>query len=125
MGVWAIPPQDVMLWWKMGASSNLRPDMQLQSNFQGHVTWVDHNCSGDSRNSEIVFLYYEEGGQRDLNTRLIYECRCDERLKAKTERSTRLTYTVLCGGQIPLKIKTRLIDKKFASVMGECVFVKL
>jgi hypothetical protein len=31
----------------------------------------------------------------------------------------------LCGGQEHLKIKTRLIDEKFASVMGECVFVKL
>jgi hypothetical protein len=30
----------------------------------------------------------------ELNKRLIYECRCDERLKAKDERSTLLTYTV-------------------------------
>jgi hypothetical protein len=29
------------------------------------------------------------------------------------------------GGQEHLKIKTRLIDEKFASLMGECVFVKL
>ena len=32
---------------------------------------------------------------------------------------------MLCGGLEHLKIKTRLIDEKFASVMGECVFVKL
>jgi hypothetical protein len=28
----------------------------------------------------------------------MYEYRCDERLKAKTEGSTRLVYTGLCGG---------------------------
>ena len=38
----------------------------------------------------------------------------DERLKTKTEESTRLTYTGLIGELEHLKIK-------FASVMGECV----
>jgi hypothetical protein len=52
-------------------------------------------------------------------TRPIHECRCDERLKTKTEGSTRLTYTGLLGELEHLKIKTRLIDEKFASVMGE------
>ena len=28
----------------------------------------------------------------------LYECRCDERLQAKAERSTRLAYTGLRGG---------------------------
>ncbi len=51
----------------------------------------------------------------------MYEYRCDERLKAKTEGSTRLTYTGLRGGLEHLKIETRLIDERFASVMGECV----
>ncbi len=32
-----------------------------------------------------------------------------------------LTYTDLLGELEHLKIKTRLIDEKFASVMGECV----
>jgi hypothetical protein len=54
----------------------------------------------------------------------MYECWCDERLKAKAEGSTRLTYTGLCGGLEHLKIETRLIDERFASVMGECVIVK-
>ena len=40
-------------------------------------------------------------------------------------RSTSLAYTGLLGELEHLKIKTRLIDDKFASVMGECVFVKL
>jgi hypothetical protein len=43
-----------------------------------------------------------------LNRKLIYECRCDERLKAKAEGSTRLTYTGLRGELEHLKIKTRL-----------------
>ena len=46
---------------------------------------------------------------------------CDERLKAKAEGSTRLPYTRLRGGLEHLKIETRLIDERFASVMGECV----
>jgi hypothetical protein len=42
--------------------------------------------------------------------RPIYECRSDERLKTKTEQSTRLTYTGLLGELEHVKIKTRLID---------------
>ncbi len=48
-------------------------------------------------------------------------CRCDERLKAKAEGATRLTYTGLRGGLENLKIETRIIDEMFVSVMGECV----
>ncbi len=59
--------------------------------------------------------------KRDLNRRLTYECRCDERLKSKDEGSTRLTYTGFRGGLEHLKIETKLIDKRFASVKGECV----
>jgi hypothetical protein len=47
----------------------------------------------------ILFVVYYKTIKRGLNQRLMYECRCDERLKAKTERSTRLTYTVLHRGQ--------------------------
>ncbi len=47
-------------------------------------------------------------------------CRCDERLKVKTEGSTRLTYTGWSGGLEHLKIETRLINEMFESVMGEC-----
>ena len=42
-------------------------------------------------------------------------------IKVKAEGSTRLVYRWLCGGLEPLKIETRLIDERFASVMGECV----
>ncbi len=46
---------------------------------------------------------------------------CDERLKTKGKESTYLGYTGLFGELEHLKIETRLIDDKFASVMGECV----
>ena len=62
---------------------------------------------------------------RDLKRRPTYEFRCDERLKAKAEGCTRLTYTGLLGGLVHLKIETRLIDERLASVMGECVIQNL
>jgi hypothetical protein len=61
---------------------------------------------------------------RELKTRPIYDCRCDERLKTKAEESTRLTYTGWIEELEHLKIETRLIDEMFASVMGEYVFLK-
>ncbi len=54
----------------------------------------------------------------------MYECRGDERLKTKTEESTWLTYTGFLVELEHLKIETTLIDKMFASVMGEYVFLK-
>ncbi len=66
-------------------------------------------------------VVYYESIKRELQIKPIYECRCDERLKTKAEESTRLGCTGLLGQREHLKIKTRLIDEKFASVMGECV----
>jgi hypothetical protein len=66
---------------------------------------------------------YYETINRKQNRRLIYECRCDERLKVKDEGSTHLSYTGLIGGLEHLKIETRLIDESFVSVMGECVIL--
>ena len=71
-----------------------------------------------------LFVYYEEIKQ-ERNTILVYDCRCDERLRSKTEGCTRLTYTGLSGGLEHLKIETRLIDERFESVMGECVIWRL
>ena len=68
----------------------------------------------------VACVYYEEI-KRELKRILMHECRCNERLKAKAEGSTRLAYTGLCGGLEHLKIETRFIDERFASVMGECV----
>ena len=67
-----------------------------------------------------VTVVYYESIKRELKRRLIYEYRCDERLKTKTEESTRLRDTGLVVELEHLKTKTRLIDKKFASVRGEC-----
>jgi hypothetical protein len=65
------------------------------------------------------FLFFYEKMKRDLNRILIYKCRCDERLRAKSEGSTRLVYTGLRWGQERLKIQTRSRDKRFESVEGE------
>jgi hypothetical protein len=66
-------------------------------------------------------VVYYESRKRELKIKPISECRCDERLKTKSEESTRLGYTGLLGELEYLKIKTRLIDEMFANVMGECV----
>ncbi len=68
-----------------------------------------------------MFVVYYESIKRELKIKPIYECRCDERLKTKSEESTRLGYTGLIGELEHLKIKTRLIDERFVSVLGECV----
>ena len=44
----------------------------------------------------LLVVQYRSGIEsinRELNISLIYECRCDERLKDKAEGCTRLTYT--------------------------------
>jgi hypothetical protein len=66
-------------------------------------------------------VVYYESIKRELKIKPIHECRCDERLKTKAEESARLGYTGFLGELEHLKIKTRLIDEKFQSVMGECV----
>ena len=59
-----------------------------------------------------LFIVYYESMKRELKTRPIYECRCDdERLKTKAEESTRLTYTGFLGEPEHLQIETRLIDE--------------
>jgi hypothetical protein len=62
--------------------------------------------------------------KREIKTRPIFDCRCDERLKTKAEESTRLQYTWLLEELEHLKIEVRLIDEMFVSVMGEYVFLK-
>ena len=48
-------------------------------------------------------------------------CRCNERLKSKTEGSTHLLYTGLYGVRGHLKIEAMLKDERFESVRVECV----
>jgi hypothetical protein len=64
------------------------------------------------------FVYYESI-KIELKIKPIYECRCDG--KTTSKRFTRLSYTGLVVELEHLKIKTRLTNEKFASVMGECV----
>ena len=71
-----------------------------------------------------VMLFIMNRRKREVKTRPMYECRCNERLKTKAEESTRLGYTGLLGKLEHLKIETTLIDEMFASVMGEYVFLK-
>ncbi len=78
-----------------------------------------------SEGTFVSFLVYYESRKREQKRKLILKCRCVERLKVTGEGSTRLTYTGLCGELEHLKIKTRLIDEMFPSVMGECVIVTL
>ena len=39
----------------------------------------------------VAYIVYYEFIKRELKTKLVYECRCDERLKTKVEESTRLS----------------------------------
>ena len=50
-----------------------------------------------------IVVYYETI-TRNLKKRFMCECRCDTRLKAKAEGSTRLSYTVPSGTVIPKNI---------------------
>ena len=46
---------------------------------------------------EFVIVYYESI-KRELKTRPIYVCRCDERLKPTAEKSTRLAFMyIICS----------------------------
>ena len=58
--------------------------------------------------------------KREVKRRPTYEYQCDERLKAKDEGSTRLTYNRWNEGLEHLKIKTRLINERFTNVMCVC-----
>jgi hypothetical protein len=77
---------------------------------------LEPQASKRSRHSatrSVVDLFIINGeNERKIENLVRYECRCDERLKSKTEGSTHLTYTGLCGELEHLKIKTRLTDER-------------
>ena len=60
---------------------------------------------------ESLTVVYYKTIKRELNKRLIHECRCDERLQTKTKEFTRLPYTGLVLELEHLKIETRLINE--------------
>jgi hypothetical protein len=68
-----------------------------------HIQWV-------SRQNKLE-VYYYESIKRELKRRLIYEYRCDERLKTKTEESTRLKIEFIMNliESIKRKLKIRCI----------------
>ena len=63
---------------------------------------------------------YHESTRRELKVKPNFECRYNEILKTNIEESTHLSRTGLVGELEHLKMKTRLIDEKFTSPMGEC-----
>jgi hypothetical protein len=70
-----------------------------------------HNSTSTTTSLESI--------KREVKTIPTCECRCDERLKTELEESVRVPYTGFLGELKHLKIKTRLIDEIFRSVMGE------
>jgi hypothetical protein len=59
--------------------------------------WSPTRVLDTSKDCSLTDIVYYESRKRELKTRPIYECRCDERLKTKSEKSTRLAYTGLLG----------------------------
>ncbi len=81
--------------------------------------------NGQESTSRAVecYFYHETQIKRELNGIHICGCRFNERLKAKTDGSTCLTYNGLhreLAELEHLKIETRLIGESFDCVMGEC-----
>ena len=61
------------------------------------------------------FVYYESI-KRDLKTKPMYECRCDERLKTKAEEFTRFGYT---GCMITCAFQNSSTDASASTVRGK------
>ena len=53
-------------------------------------------CDGKTGTPTPKFVYYEVI-KKELNRRLMYECRCDERLKSKVEGSIVLCFFLECA----------------------------
>ena len=68
---------------------------------------------------KTFWVVYYESLKRELKTKTIYGCRCDERLKTNVEESTLLACTPLCVELEHLKIETRLTSETPVSEMGE------
>ncbi len=71
-----------------------------------------------------MYKFIMKSLKEELQTRPIYDCRCDERLEPKNDESTYLVYTGLFEELEYLKIETRLIDEKFASVIDGWVWFR-
>jgi hypothetical protein len=71
----------------------------------------------------FINVVYYESIKRELKIKPIYECRCDDRLKTKTEEFTRLTYTGFLGGLEHLKIETFICCCLFDIVPDSKTFI--
>jgi hypothetical protein len=101
--------------------SSLDDDVYLYQNKKGRKSklwWVEKPIKLLYKVC-LLWINKERGKEKTLN-RLIYEYRCESRLKTKNEESTHLVDTGLVVELEHLKTKTRLLDKKFSSVRGEC-----
>ncbi len=78
-----------------------------------HLTYskISHtqNIHKNRRCTKLHSFVYYESIKRTLKRRLIYEYRCDERLKTKNEESTRLGVNVVYYESIKRELKRRLI----------------
>ena len=83
-----------------------------------YVGWVYRNFIALN-----IFVVYYESLKRELKTKPIKECRCDERLQTRVEESTHLACPRLVAELEHLKIETRCLDEMFPSEMGEYVFL--
>jgi rRNA processing protein Krr1/Pno1 len=75
--------------------------------------WVVRGTGTPKHRDDVV--YYEKI-KRELNKKVICECRCDERLKTISERSTRLTYTVAWGTEANSLVEN--VPKQVFSVLS-------
>jgi hypothetical protein len=70
---------------------------------------ISHKCIKNSMEKigKMMEVVRYESRKQELKTRPTYECRCDERLKTKSEKSTRLAYTGATGllGDDRLRLK--------------------
>ena len=78
------------------------------------VVLVDRG-TGTPKDMYFCLLLIEK---RELNRKLICECRCDERLKVKTEGSTRLTYTGSSGQLEHIKDKDEVNRREVSECDG-------
>ena len=99
-------------------------DLQFTTN-GGLSLWFQYSASkkhGKPKEGRCSWreesFYYEQQIKRELKGIHICGCRCNERLKAKTDGSKCLTYTGLWGDLEHLKIETMLIRREFLSVLS-------
>ncbi len=73
------------VYWEKVEGSGVRKTKVRRCEIHTHTSWTG-TC-------DTIPVVYYESIKRELNKKLILECRCDARLKSKAEGSTRLAYT--------------------------------